>query len=128
MSKLEKLYFQDVGGTEILSVARHDTIGGEEVAISHVDNIKDIRVNFNPLNILMSTELQTLFSKYAIDIKQKVGSIADTFVMDESNNLVVNVENINSDEYVQIQVSKNADEFELGDSGARIWYNWKEEK
>ena len=78
------MFFQDVGGTEILSVTRHDTVGGEKVIYSEVDNLQDLKIQFNPLNILVSTNLNDLFSGYGIDIKEKVNDAGQTVSIDAS--------------------------------------------
>ena len=118
--QIEKMYFQDVGGTEILSVARHNTVGGEEVVYSHVDNLADIKSQFNPLNVLMSTNMEDLFNKYAIDIHQKMPQSLETSIATVESetepgvwNIEILVENVNTDEYIQIQIAKTVDEFEL---------------
>ena len=138
--QLEKMYFQDIGGTEILAVARHDTVGGEEVVYTPVDNLKNVKLQFNPLNLMMSTRLDTLFNQFAIDINRKVtnlnvrstpdeGAIDGvdfSFGFSENNDFVISVENINRDEYIQIEIAENVNEFPVGNG--RMWYNWKEEK
>ncbi len=118
--QIEKMYFQDVGGTEILSVARHNTVGGEEVVYSHVDNLADIKSQFNPLNVLMSTNMEDLFNKYAIDIHQKMPQSLETSIATVESetqagvwNIEILVENVNTDEYIQIQIAKTVDEFDL---------------
>ena len=118
--QIEKMYFQDVGGTEILSVARHNTVGGEEVVYSHVDNLADIKAQFNPLNVLMSTNMEELFNKYAIDIHQKMPESLETSISTVESetepgvwNIEILVENVTTDEYIQIQIARTVDEFEM---------------
>ena len=133
---LEKLYFEDVGGTEILSVARHDTIGGEPVATAPIANIEDILSSFNPLNILTSTNMDELFNQFAIDMSTHVKNLytaigieEDTEVrIDEEGNeqevsvnyLYIQLDNLAADEYVQIQVAPD----DMGDTiYDESWYN-----
>lgn len=115
VEQMEKMFFQDVGGTEILSVARHDTVGGEKVIYSEVDNLQDLKIQFNPLNILVSTNLNDLFSGYGIDIKEKVNDAGQTVQIDASGNMVIEVVGVSEDEYVQIQVASRVEDFEVGD-------------
>jgi hypothetical protein len=110
------MFFQDVGGTEILAVARHDTVGGEPVIYSPVDNLQDLRIQFNPLNILMSTKLDTLFGGYGIDITQKIDPTTRTIAInEETGSLEIEIVDVNRDEYVQIQVASRVEEFGIGD-------------
>ncbi len=114
VEQMEKMFFQDVGGTEILSVARHDTVGGEKVIYSEVDNLQDLKIQFNPLNILVSTNLNDLFSGYGIDIKEKVSAAGQTVQIDASGNMVIEVVGVSEDEYVQVQVASRVEDFEVG--------------
>ena len=114
VEQMERLYFQNVGGTEILSVARHDTVGGEEVVFNNVDNLSELRSQFNPLNILMTTNINSLFSEYGVDIGTKIGALDETFSMNADGGIDIQVFNINRDEYLQVQVAKRVGEEEFG--------------
>ena len=114
VEQMEKMFFQDVGGTEILSVTRHDTVGGEKVIYSEVDNLQDLKIQFNPLNILVSTNLNDLFSGYGIDIKEKVNDAGQTVQIDASGNMVIEVVGVAEDEYVR-SGSVQVEDFEVGD-------------
>ena len=126
VEQMERLYFQNVGGTEILSVTRHDTVGGEEVVFNNVDNLSELRSQFNPLNILMTTNLNSLFSEYGVDIGQKIGALDETFSMNVDGGIDIQVFNVNRDEYVQVQIAKRVGEEEFGMS--TMWYNRSEDK
>ena len=126
VEQMERLYFQNVGGTEILSVARHDTVGGEEVVFNNVDNIFELRSQFNPLNILMTTNINSLFSEYGVDIGTKIGALDETFSMNVDGGIDIQVFNVNRDEYVQVQIAKRVGEEEFGMS--TMWYNRSEDK
>ena len=125
---LEKLYFEDVGGTEILAVARHDTVGGEPVATAPISNLEDIKLQFNPLNILSSINSNELFNQFAIDMNTHVydtnNSIYGGTVWTDDTTyekyLFVEVDNLKADEYIQIQVAGNTVEYEIYDES---WYN-----
>ena len=133
---LEKLYFEDVGGTEILAVARHDTVGGEPVATAPIANLEDIKLQFNPLNILSSINSNELFNQFAIDMSARVWDTNDSVYgeaewiegVDEdgiaTNTLkgyiVVSVDDLKADEYIQVQVAGNNVDY---DTYSESWYN-----
>jgi len=125
---LEKLYFEDVGGTEILAVARHDTVGGEPVATAPISNLEDIKLQFNPLNILSSINSDELFNQFAIDMNTRIydtnnSVYGETVWTDDTSYqkyLVVEVDDLKADEYIQIQVAGNTVEYEIYDES---WYN-----
>ena len=115
-----------------MSVARHDTVGGEDVIYSEVDNLKELKVAFNPLNILMSTKIDTLFRGFGIDITQKIaGGGQNTISMNsETGDMEIEVFEVTKDLYVQIQVASRVEEFGVGDNFTEdgvLWYNRDEE-
>jgi hypothetical protein len=117
---LEKLYFQNIGGTEILTVARHNTVGGEKVYFNPIKNIQDIVRDFDPLNLLMSETAQNIFNSYPINSAfylptantlsdDEIGdeSVAGIGIQEEQERLTVfvNVNYLEPDQYVEIQVA-----------------------
>ena len=133
---LQKLYFEDVGGTEILAVARHDTVGGEPVATTPIANAEDILSKFNPLNILTSTNMSELFNQFAIDMSTHIKNLYTAIGIQEEteiqvdedgnevsvsvNYLYIQLDDLAPDEYVQVQVATD-------DTGDIVyddsWYN-----
>jgi hypothetical protein len=117
---LEKLYFQNIGGTEILTVARHNTVGGEKIYFNPIKNIQDIVRDFDPLNLLMSETAQNIFNSYPINSAfylptsntlsdDEIGdeSVAGIGIQEEQEQLIVyvNVNYLEPDQYVEIQVA-----------------------
>ena len=116
---LEKLYFQDIGGTEILSVARHDNINGEEVVYSNIANVKEVQRNFNSLNLMLSNDIKNIFNKFAIDIGRRVtnwepttAEMGTSGVQVLSDRVVLYLDDVKPDEYVEFQISNEFGEYE----------------
>jgi hypothetical protein len=107
---LEEMYFQDIGGTEILRVARHDTVNGEEIAWQPITNIDNIQNSFNPQNILSSTSQSGMFDFYSIDLDSNIANL-DEAIYIEDETLVIQLDNLDPDEFVQVQVTKEGAEF-----------------
>jgi Leucine-rich repeat (LRR) protein len=123
IEELEKLYFQNVGGTEILTVARHDNVNGQEVPLSYLDNLKQLNTEFNPLNILTTENIYNHFNRFAIDMTQKIDSVNQAVTVDEEGtNIVITLDEIQADEYVQIQVANVANDTEFGNGV--VWRNY----
>ena len=123
IEELEKLYFQNIGGTEILTVARHDNVGGEDVTYALVDNLKELNTEFNPLNILTTESIHKHFNRFAIDMTQRIDSINQAiYVNEEEPMLMVYLYDIKPDEYVQIQVANVANDADFGDGV--VWRNY----
>ena len=123
IEELEKLYFQNVGGTEILTVARHDNVNGQEVPLSYLDNLKQLNTEFNPLNILTTENIYNHFNRFAIDMTQRIDSVNQAVTVDEEGtNIVITLDEIQADEYVQIQVANVANDTDFGDGV--LWRNY----
>ena len=123
IEELEKLYFQNVGGTEILTVARHDNVNGQEVPLSYLDNLKQLNTEFNPLNILTTENIYNHFNRFAIDMTQRIDSVNQAVTVDEEGtNIVITLDEIQADEYVQIQVANVANDTEFGNGV--VWRNY----
>ena len=123
IEELEKLYFQNVGGTEILTVARHDNVNGQEVPLSYLDNLKQLNTEFNPLNILTTENIYNHFNRFAIDMTQRIDSVNQAVTVDEEGkNIVITLDEIQADEYVQIQVANVANDTDFGDGV--VWRNY----
>lgn len=123
VEELEKLYFQNVGGTEILTVARHDNVNGQEVPLSYLDNLKELNTEFNPLNILTTENIYNHFNRFAIDMTQRIDSVNQAVAVDEeASNIVITLDEIQADEYVQIQVANVANDTEFGNG--IVWRNY----
>ena len=117
---LEKMYFQDIGGTEILTVARHDNINGEEVVYTNISNTREIQQNFNSLNLLLSNDIKNIFNKFAIDISQRVSNWQTTTaqlgvsgVEVTNEKIFLYLDDIKEDEYVEFQISEQFGETEI---------------
>ena len=117
---LEKMYFQDIGGTEILTVARHDNINGEEAVYTNLSNTREIQKNFNSINLLLSNDIKNIFNKFAIDISQRVSNWQTTTaalgvsgVEVTDTKIFLYLDDVKEDEYVEFQISEQFGETEI---------------
>lgn len=104
------LLFEDVGGTELINVSRHDTINGQSVVYSLVSNLSILNRSFNPNNILAGQISYSQFSQYSLDIASKLMGIS----LDSSGNLVIEFSSIGNDEYAEIELSSDGTIYRIG--------------
>jgi hypothetical protein len=104
------LLFEDVGGTELINVSRHDTINGQNVVYSLVSNLSILNRSFNPNNILAGQISYSQFSQYSLDIASKLIGIS----LDEGGNLVIEFSSIGNDEYAEIELSSDGTIYRIG--------------
>ncbi len=67
------LIFEDIGGQEILSIARNDTINGQEVIYRPIKNITSLNFQYNPNNILaLQGVSEAYFKNFPISFNRHV--------------------------------------------------------
>lgn len=104
------LLFEDVGGSELINIARYDTINGQDVVYSLVRNLSILNRSFNPNNILAGQTASSQFGQYSLDIASKLQSS----YLDADGNLVIEFSSINNDEYAEIELSTNGTIYKTG--------------
>lgn len=119
---IEDLLYEQVGGQELISLARHDTVNGQDVSYSVIKNLSVLNQNFNPNNILAGQSVYKLsqLGEYALDIANKLpyndaqypnGAV----YLDSEGNLVIEFTSIGSDEFAEAEISTNGTIYRLGD-------------
>lgn len=111
------LIFEQIGGQEIINIARNDIINGQNVIYSLISNVPQIAYDYSPKNIFtVPGTLDKFFKNFAIrldiHIPESGTGPSGRFVYIDKNNpdeslrnrLVVDVVNMKTNEQVEIQV------------------------
>jgi len=103
--------FENIGGQEIINIARNDIINGQSVIYQPIKNLTSINFQYNPQNILgLQDNSEEYFKKFPIKLENTVPNVGtgpngETVYIEESTgNLIVNVINLNKDEQVEIEI------------------------
>lgn len=109
---LLELLFEDVGGQELLTIARNDTVNGQEVAYQPFKNLGILQEIYNPINLLKLQETSDkLFSNFTINLRNKIPKIGNglygaNYYLDlEAGDGIIEFVNLKSDEQVEIQIA-----------------------
>ena len=98
---LTDLLYEDLSGSELINISRHDIIDGTPVSYSLVSNLSDIQDMFNSRNIMSGfASKDTFFNQYTIDIMQRLNKI----YFNDDGDLIIEFSNIESDENVELQI------------------------
>lgn len=98
---LVQLLFEDIGGSELINVSRHDTIDGEPINYSLVGNLTTIRMMFNSNNILSGFDNKdTYLNQHSVDIGQRISSVS----FNNQGDLVIDLEEMPNDESIEIMI------------------------
>lgn len=104
------LIFENIGGQELINIARNDLINGQDVIYTPIKNLRDLYLQYNANNIIrLENAADTYFKNFPIRLENKLpytstGIIEDIAYMDSSGNLVINVSNLEPDEQVEVQI------------------------
>ena len=114
------LVFEDIGGQEIISIARNDIVNGQNVIYQPIKNITSLYYQYNPQNVLALQKTdRDYFKNFPISLQAhipecgtgyeivdgvQVPNCKHIYVDPITKNLVINVINMMSGEEVQVQV------------------------
>lgn len=116
---ISDLIFEDIGGQELISVARNDLINGQKVSYSLIRNLDKIEKTFNSNNIVsLQQTSDKYFNNFAINLdtkipKQEENSIGGNVYLDASTgDIVIELTNLRLDEQVEVQITTSGTIYE----------------
>jgi hypothetical protein len=110
---LSDLIFEDIGGHEIINIARNDTVNGQTVKYQPIKNLTTINQQYNPNNILsLNNTSDKYFANFSIKFETKIlgegeGSGPNgeyVYIEDTTGDLIVELINLEPDEQVQVEI------------------------
>jgi hypothetical protein len=108
---MEKLIFENIGGHELINIARNDTVNGQTISYQPIKNLSSLQQQYNPNNILsLQSTSDKYFANFAIKLENKIPSIGNgpsgsvVYIDVLTGSLVVDVINMNGDEQVEIEI------------------------
>jgi len=114
------LIFEDIGGEELISIARRDTVNGQKITYQPIKNLSSIEQEYNPNNIIsLQSTADKYFANFPIKLDNRIpetgtGSNGDyVYIEPTTGNLVIEVVNLELDEQVEIQIATNGTIYEI---------------
>jgi hypothetical protein len=118
---LVDVLFEDIIGQELLSIARGDTVNGQEVIYQPIKNLGLLQGTYNPNNILgLADTSDTFFSRFIIQLNSKIPTTSTqangkNYYVDPTNgDIIIELINIVDDEQVEIQLATSGTIDRLG--------------
>jgi hypothetical protein len=114
------LLFESIGGQEILTISRHDTVNGQSVLYQPIKNINDLQQQYNPTSLLKVRDTsQTIFGNFTINLFERIPQVGNgpngsNLYLDDSGNLIIELVNLGLDETVEIQITSSGTIYEAG--------------
>jgi murein DD-endopeptidase MepM/ murein hydrolase activator NlpD len=113
------LIFEDIGGHELINIARNDIVNGQRVSYTPIKNLGLIQQRYNPSNILsLQLTSEKYFNNFSIKLEEKVpkegnGTDGSNIYFDENTgDLIIETVNMNTDEQLEVQISINGTIYE----------------
>jgi hypothetical protein len=111
---MSDLIFENIGGQEIINIARNDIVNGQNVIYQPIKNLTSLYFQYNPQNILaLQNTSEEYFKKFPIKLENTIPNIGTgpngetVYIEASTGNLIINVINLNSDEQVEVEILSN---------------------
>jgi hypothetical protein len=109
------LLFENIGGQELLTISRYDTVNGQSVLYQPIKNLNIIQEEYNPNNILrLQKTSDKIFGNYPISLDPTVpdepsddappGTFENIY-LDDDGNVVIELTNLVGNEQVEVEVA-----------------------
>jgi hypothetical protein len=113
------LIFENIGGQELINIARFDTINGQPVVYQPIKNLTQIQQQYNPNNILaLQSTSNEYFQNFPIRFEDKVPLIGNgpngssVYIDPLTGDLIIETINIEDDEQVEVEITTSGTIYE----------------
>lgn len=112
------LLFEEIGGQELINIARHDLVNGQNVVYKPIKNISSLSLQYSPQNLIpLQKASDSYFKNFPIRLEDYLLSISESEA-DENNPqkysylesdgaLVINLTGVEPNQLVELQIMSN---------------------
>jgi hypothetical protein len=122
---MQDLIFEDIGGHELINIARNDIINGQDISYQPIKNLTSVQQQYNPNNILsVQSTSDKYFSNFAIKLENKVpnvgnGPFGSNVYLDTTNgSLIIEAINLEADEQIEVEITLSGTIYEADLTGS----------
>jgi alpha-L-arabinofuranosidase len=113
---MTRLVFEDIGGEEVLSISRNDTVFGENLIYQPIKNMISLAQKYNSQNLLsLYGTSQSYFDNFLIKFDDKIPNIgngtngSNFYIENSTGDLIIEVVNMQDDEEVEVSIMVSGD-------------------
>jgi hypothetical protein len=113
------LLFENIGGQELINIARNDTVNGQAVIYQPIKNLSTIQQQYNPNNIVsLQSTSDKYFQNFSIKFETKVPNVGNgpngehVYIDKETGGLVIEAINIQDGEQIQVEITTSGTIYE----------------
>jgi hypothetical protein len=119
IDRMFNLILEDIGGQELINIARNDIINGQTVSYQPIKNLSSIQQQYNPNNILgIQNTSDRYFSNFSIKFENKIPNYindlnkSNVYLDNQTGDLVIETVNMETDEQIEIEITVSATIYE----------------
>lgn len=108
---MTSLVFENIGGQEIINIARTDLVNGQNIGYTPIKNLLDINFKNNSKNIIsLESTSETFFDNFPIKLAPHIPNVGlgpegkHAYVDEATGSLTINLINMQPDEQVEVQI------------------------
>jgi alpha-L-arabinofuranosidase len=109
---MSDLIFENIGGHELINIARNDTINGQTISYQPIKNLTSIQQQYNPNNVVaLQNTSDKYFANFSIKLETKLPEegagpdAAYVYIEDSTGDLIIELINLEPDEQIEVQIS-----------------------
>jgi len=113
------LLFENIGGQELINIARNDTVNGQPVIYQPIKNLSTIQQQYNPNNIVsLQATSDKYFQNFSIKFEGKVPNVGNgpngehVYIDPLTGDLIIEVINVEEGEQVQVEITSSGTIYE----------------
>jgi len=113
------LIFENIGGQELINIARNDTVNGQTVIYQPIKNLSTIQQQYNPNNIVsLQSTSDKYFQNFSIKFETKVPNVGNgpngdhVYIDTDTGGLVIEAINIQDGEQIQVEITTSGTIYE----------------
>jgi hypothetical protein len=122
-SEIDFLLFRQIGGTELITLIRNDTVSSEDLLYSVISDVNKTKVNFDPSLLLTNkASYQSIFNGFQIKLTEKIpeenlyrsndqdyipASSLLTNAYWDGDNLIIEVNSLRDTELLEIEIESD---------------------
>jgi hypothetical protein len=116
---MSDLIFENIGGQELINIARNDTVNGQNIIYQPIKNLTSIQQEYNPNNIVaLQATSDKYFQNFSIKFENKVPQVGSgpngehVYIDSTNGSLVIELVNLDSDEQVEMEITTSGTIYE----------------
>ena len=109
---MSDLIFENIGGQELINIARNDTVNGQTILYQPIKNLTAVQQQYNPNNIVsLQATSDKYFQNFSIKFDEKVPTTgtgpggSHVYIDPETGELVVEAVNMAEDEQIELEIT-----------------------